>query len=100
MLARELGYGHPNRMYADLTADEIIDWLAYYSIEPFGERRADWRMASIMALIANANRDPKKRRRPFRPDDFLPKPPKPPPTPEEVAAKTQSILSRYRGRNR
>jgi len=34
--------------------------------------RADWaRTASLMALVANTNRDPKKTR-PFRPSDFDP----------------------------
>lgn len=28
--------------------------------------------ASLMALVANCNRDPKKRRRPYTPDDFNP----------------------------
>ena len=28
-------------------------------------------MASLMALLANINRDPKKRKRPFKPSDFL-----------------------------
>ena len=35
--------------------------------------RATWAIASsIMALVANVNRDPKRRRRPFRPSDFSP----------------------------
>ena len=36
-------------------------------------RRHDWLVAShIMALVANANRDPQRRRRPFDIVDFLP----------------------------
>jgi hypothetical protein len=38
-----------------------------------GRGRAEWgRTASIMALMANVNRDPRKRRRPFEPDYFIP----------------------------
>ena len=38
-------------------------------------QEADWsRTASIMAMLANINRDPKKRRRPFEAFDFMPEP--------------------------
>ena len=47
--------------------------MAYDQLEPFGERRADLRMAVLASLIANANRDPDKRREPFTPADFMPR---------------------------
>jgi len=47
--------------------------MAYFSIEPFGEERADLRMATIACLIANANRDEKKRREPYTVQDFMPR---------------------------
>lgn len=35
--------------------------------------QCDWkRTASLMALFANANRDPKKRSKPYTPNDFDP----------------------------
>ena len=38
-----------------------------------GRCRADWdHTASLLSMMANANRDPKKRRRPFNPLDFHP----------------------------
>ncbi|MGE5589199.1 MAG: hypothetical protein ACM3ZA_01010 [Bacillota bacterium] len=37
------------------------------------QERADFRAGIIAATIANANRDPKKRKRPYRPQDFLPR---------------------------
>ncbi len=38
-----------------------------------GRAMAEWgRMASLLALIANVNRDPKKRSKPFKPAEFLP----------------------------
>lgn len=52
---------------------ELTEWMAYAGLEPWGEERADLRMAIIASTIANANRDPKKRRKPFKPEDFLPK---------------------------
>lgn len=36
------------------------------------ERRADRRHASLMALVANVNRDPKKRPEAYTASDFLP----------------------------
>jgi len=95
-MALALGYGHPARMMRDLTADEIIDWIAYYSIEPFGEIKMDFRFANLMALEANINRDPKKHRSPYKPQDFMPKQPAPPPTPEEVEQKVRAIMSRFK----
>jgi hypothetical protein len=47
--------------------------MAFYQLEPFGDEAEDWRMAQLLALIANVNRDPKKRRRPFTPEEFMPK---------------------------
>lgn len=38
-----------------------------------GKRREEWsHTASILAMIANANRDRKKRKNPFKPSDFDP----------------------------
>ena len=51
---------------------ELAEWAAEYSIEPFGELRADLQAAIITSMIANANRDPAKKREPFSPVDFMP----------------------------
>ena len=38
-----------------------------------GRQRAEWERASLLAAIgANPYRDPKKRKRPFTPEDFNP----------------------------
>jgi len=46
--------------------------MAYSQLEPFGEERADLRSGIVSSTIANANRDPKKKRKAFRPQDFMP----------------------------
>lgn len=46
------------------------EWQAYAELEPFDERRADWRAASIVTMLANVNRDSKKKAEPFKLDDF------------------------------
>ena len=38
-----------------------------------GRAMAEWgRMASLLALIANVNRDPEKRPKPYEPAEFMP----------------------------
>jgi hypothetical protein len=51
---------------------EFTEWLAYSRLEPFGPEADDARMAQLMALIANVNRDPKRRKTAWTANDFLP----------------------------
>lgn len=55
-----------------MSASELHEWRAYYELEPFGEWRADVRMAMMSSLIANINRDPQKRSKAFGWNDFMP----------------------------
>lgn len=54
-----------------MTWDQLLAWMAYAELEPFGEERGDLRAGIIASTIANVNRDPKKGR-PFKPGDFMP----------------------------
>lgn len=70
-----------------LDSRQIAEWMAYFSIEPFGEHAAYWRAGVVAATIANVNRG--KRSRPYKPEDFMPPEPKPKreaQTPDEMAA--------------
>ena len=58
-------------MLASISASQFIGWMAYYSIEPFGEERADLRAAINTAVNANAHRDA-DRHAAFSPADFMP----------------------------
>ncbi len=49
---------------------ELTEWRAYYSLEPFGEERADLRAGIIAATIANIYRD--KNTKAYKPVDFIP----------------------------
>jgi len=52
-----------------ITARELVDWVAYWSIEPFGD---DYYAHGIVAsTIANVFRSKGRR---FRPEDFKPRP--------------------------
>jgi len=49
------------------------EWLSYFEAEPFGSVFDDIRHAQLLALLAEINRNQKKRSRPYSPNDFLPK---------------------------
>ncbi len=49
----------------------LAEWMEYDRIEPFGSWRDNWHMAVLTSIVANSNRDPKKRPHPFSPSDFL-----------------------------
>ena len=50
---------------------EYLDWCAYFRVEGWPEWRADLRTADLLALLANVNRDPKKRAAAYVPGDFV-----------------------------
>lgn len=52
-----------------MTLDEFYRWLAFSSLEPFGDDRADWRSAMEQAQQANMNR--KKGKSAYKVKDFL-----------------------------
>jgi hypothetical protein len=38
-----------------MTAKELTEWMVYYSIEPFGGAREDYRAALVSSVLANVN---------------------------------------------
>lgn len=54
-----------------MSSREFAEWRAFATLDPIGPARADLRMASQMALFAEAHRDHKKRSRPYTPADFM-----------------------------
>jgi hypothetical protein len=53
-----------------IDSHELAEWMAYYSLDPFGTARADLSAGIIAATVANANKG--KKGRPFQPADFMP----------------------------
>ncbi len=49
----------------------LYEWMAFYMLEPFGWREDEYHSALIASVIANTARNPKKRRRPFEPTNFM-----------------------------
>lgn len=48
---------------------ELVEWMAFYELEPFGYFRRDLEAAMIAQTIANVNRG--KGKQPFKLNDFL-----------------------------
>lgn len=59
-------------LLARIDSQELTEWMAYYSLEPWGTESEDLRTGIIASTIANVNRDPKKQKKPFTPQDFMP----------------------------
>ena len=71
-MALALGIPKVDRLLQALSGIDLVEWMAYWELEPFGEERADYRMATLAALIANTNRDPDKCPEPFTTENFMP----------------------------
>src|SRR5690554_1412819 len=56
-----------------MSSRELTEWMAFFSLEPWGAEVEDWRAGLIASTIANSYRDPKRRRKPYEPKDFMPK---------------------------
>lgn len=59
-------------LLARISSQELSEWMAFYSLEPWGTEVDDLRAGIIASTIANVNRDPKKRRKPYKAQDFMP----------------------------
>lgn len=54
-----------------LTTREIVEWLLYEQIEPFGEWRADLRAGIVASTFVNLHRP--RGRRALSPQEFMPR---------------------------
>lgn len=68
-LALALGHADVDAMLEGMSASQMTEWIAYYSLEPFGQDRGDIPAAVIAAQVANTI--PRKGR-PVSPNDYLP----------------------------
>ena len=57
-------------MLASMSSRELSEWMAFYTIDPFDERRGDLRAGLVASTIANVHRG--KNQPPFKPLDFMP----------------------------
>lgn len=56
-------------MLREMTSNQLIEWIAYYQLEPWGMAALDTIIAHFKALFVNAQL--KKGKRPFKPNKFL-----------------------------
>ena len=69
-LALALGFPNPDDMLAGMSSKQFSEWMAYDTLEPFGEIRADIRNAMLCAILVNINRG--KNSKPAKLEDFMP----------------------------
>lgn len=86
-LAKELGVPNVDAMLGSLRGDQLTEWMAFAELEPFGEERADLRMAIETASLGNIIFQvwTGKREAPFKVEDFMPRFEKPEPISKEDA---------------
>lgn len=59
-------------LLARVDSRELSEWMAFATLEPLGDARGDLQAAIVASTVANTARNPKKRRRPFAPAEFIP----------------------------
>jgi len=69
-LAKELGKS-VRQAQLEISSLEFTEWQAYYALEPFGEEIADLRHGVATAVLANVNRNPQARPKPYAAKDFI-----------------------------
>ena len=58
-------------MLSEMSPVELGEWMAEYSLSPWGEWRADWRVGQLTALTAEINRNRDKRPDSYVTKDFM-----------------------------
>lgn len=74
-----------------MSARELMEWVAFDAVEPIGEQRGDIRAAIVAATVANCHRD--HRKPPFALHEFMPFAEKPKPSPAEVLMQLRAQMS-------
>lgn len=67
-LARTVLHSTLKELDRRMTNPELLQWVAAFNAEPWGEVRADLAAGQIAAITANAHSS----RRRFKPSDFMP----------------------------
>ena len=75
------------------------EFKSMYEAWKIREERTDRRIGRLCAIIANVNRDPKKRKEPFTEEDFIPKQrTKKKQTPEEMLNIVRALNQAFGGK--
>lgn len=70
----ELGYAHPDDLLKQLTAEQLMEWQAYDSLDPIGNWRIELALASLSSTVMNIalKRFGNKGVKMTAPKDFIP----------------------------
>lgn len=55
-----------------MSSHEFAEWMAFARLQPFGEWRDDWRMATLAATIVNVMTRSKESDKTYSAEDFMP----------------------------
>lgn len=69
-MAAHLGIWDVDKLADEMPAYLLAEWVAYYSVEPFGEERADARNAITAATVYNSHR---RKGKAAKVEDYMPK---------------------------
>jgi hypothetical protein len=97
-LCLALGELHPDLLLERLTSKQFGEWVAFYSIDPFGDQRGDLQAAIVAATVSNRLRN--KTEKPAQPIDFMPFYREPEQKPEQIKNTLRSILSSFHDKDR
>ncbi len=61
------------RLVREMSREELTEWIAFSQLEPFGTEFDEYRSALIASVIAEVNRNRKKRGKPYSPREFMQK---------------------------
>ena len=83
-----------------MSSREFAEWMAFGTLEPWGFESDNWRAALIAAMVANTVRDPKKKRKPYQPEDFMPQmgKDKEPPSQDDLRSKIDQFMVAFGGK--
>ena len=84
-------------MLKQIPSKLLTEWMAFQSLEPFGYEAELHGHAVTASVVANANRDSKKKSDPFTPNDFLPKEEE---EPEDKPSVFKRLKDYFNGNNR
>lgn len=55
----------------EISSLEFTEWMAFYELEPFGDKVADMRHGVATSVLANVNRNSEARPEPYKAEDFI-----------------------------
>lgn len=88
-LALQVGRLDVDRMLAAMDVRQLVEWMAYDNLLPFGQDHTDFLIAQLNADVATF-----VSRKPIAPTDKLPRYKKPDQSPDEILAQLRTALNR------